>query len=65
MQTVWTPDQDRQNVGPDLDPNRLTLILFLKEFFEKGKSFRKNSAGDIYKSMKNYRACKELKEKKT
>ena len=19
------PDQDRQNVGPDLDPNRLTL----------------------------------------
>ena len=23
------PDQDRQNVGPDLD----TLIVFLKEFF--------------------------------
>ena len=27
------PDQDRQNVGPDLDPNGLTLIVFLKEFF--------------------------------
>ena len=23
------PDQDRQNVGPDLVPNRLTLIVFL------------------------------------
>ena len=23
------PDQDRQNVGPDLDPNHLTLILIL------------------------------------
>ena len=31
-----TPDQDRQNVGHDLDPNCLTLlILFLKDFFEK------------------------------
>ena len=29
------PDQDGQNVGSDLDPNRLTLMLFLKEFFEK------------------------------
>ena len=27
--------QDVQNVGPDLDPNHLTLIVFLKEFFEK------------------------------
>ena len=24
-----------QNVGPDLDPNCLTLIVFLKDFFEK------------------------------
>ena len=23
------PDQDRQNVGPDLDSNRLTLKVFL------------------------------------
>ena len=30
------PDQDRQNVGPDLDPNHLMLLmLFLKEFLEK------------------------------
>ena len=29
------PDQDRQNVGLDLDPNRLTLIVFLKEFHQK------------------------------
>ena len=29
------PDQDQQNVGPDLDPSCLTLIVFLKEFFEK------------------------------
>ena len=29
------PDQDRQNVGPDLDPNSLTLIVFLEEFFKK------------------------------
>ena len=29
------PDQARQNVGPDLDPNCLTLMVFLKEFFEK------------------------------
>ena len=30
------PDQDRQNVGPDLDPNCLALLrVFLKEFFEK------------------------------
>ena len=31
------PDQDRQDVGPDLDPNSLThtLIVFLKDFFEK------------------------------
>ena len=27
--------QARQNVGPDLDPNCLTLIVFLKEFFKK------------------------------
>ena len=25
------PDQDRHNVDPDLDPNRLTLIVFLKK----------------------------------
>ena len=29
------PDQARQNIGPDLDLNCLTLMVFLKEFFEK------------------------------
>ena len=29
------PVQTRQNVGPDLDPNCLTLMVFLKEFFKK------------------------------
>ena len=47
------PDQDRQNVGPDLD----TLIVFMKEFFEK-VNLKKNSA-DNNKSMNNYPVCKE------
>ena len=25
------PDQDQQNIGPDLDPNCLTLRYFLKK----------------------------------
>ena len=29
------PYQDRQYVGPDQDPDRSTLIGYLKEFFEK------------------------------
>ena len=29
------PDQDQQNVGPDLDPNCLTLTVFLIECFDK------------------------------
>ena len=32
---ILDPDQDGQNVHPDLDQNCDTLILFLKEFFEK------------------------------
>ena len=34
-------DQDRQNSGSDLDLTCLTLIVFLKEFFEK-VAFEKN-----------------------
>ena len=45
-------DQAQQNVGPDLDPSSLTL-LFLKEYFEK--------VMQRTKIMKNYPACKELK----
>ena len=33
-------DQDPQNVDPDLDPNHLTLIVFLKELFENFKKFQ-------------------------
>ena len=29
------PDQARQNVGPNLDPNCLTLMIFMNFFFEK------------------------------
>ena len=32
------PDQARQNVGPDQDPNCLTLMVFLKEFWIDWKS---------------------------
>ena len=32
---ILNPEQDRQNVGPDLDPNCWTLIAFRKEYFEK------------------------------
>ena len=39
------PDQARQNVGPDLDPNCLTLMVFRKEFFEE-VNFRKKSIDD-------------------
>ena len=45
------PDQDLQNVGPDLDPNRLTLGV--------SESILKRSV-DHNKSMKNYPACIEL-----
>ena len=45
------PDQDRQNVGPDLDPNCLTLMEFPKEFFEK-VDFEK--IGRRQKGMQNY-----------
>ena len=49
------PDQDRQNVGKPFD----TLIVFLKEIFEKKSvSFEKKSADN--KNMKSYQACKEL-----
>ena len=35
------PDQARQHVGPDQDPNCFTLMLFLEEFIEK-INFEKN-----------------------
>ena len=38
------PDQSRQNVGPDLDPNCLTLTIFLKVDFEKNQQTTKKHA---------------------
>ena len=52
------PDQDQQNVSPDLDPKFNTLVVFLKRFLENiyfGKSANDN------KSMKNYQASREIK----
>ena len=43
-------DQDRQNVGPDLGPYHLTLIVVLKEFFEK-VNFGKKSASENLPSI--------------
>ena len=45
-------DQDRLNVGPDLEPNCLTW----KQFFETANMILKKSADDK-KSMKNYPAA--------
>ena len=45
------------NVGPDLDPNCLTLMVFLTKFF-KNADFEKNH--QTTKSMKNYSGGKEL-----
>ena len=33
--SILNPDQACHNIRPDLDPNCLTLIVFLKEFFKK------------------------------
>ena len=38
-----------QNVGPDLDPNCLTLMVFQKEFFEKDDFEKKNSRQNALK----------------
>ena len=38
------PNQDLHSVSPDLDPNHLTLIVFLIEFFEK-VNFEKSTQG--------------------
>ena len=47
-------DQDRQNIGPDLDSN----CLALKELFVEKVNFVNKMYPDNNKSMKNYRAFK-------
>ena len=44
-------DLNRQNVRPDLNSKHLTLLVFLKDFFEEKNNWRKKSA-DGKKSMK-------------
>ena len=39
------PDQARQYVGSDLGSNCLTMVVFLKEFFQK-VNFEKKTADD-------------------
>ena len=51
------PDQATNLVGPDLDPNCLTLIAFLKKFWKKLIS-GKNQQSTI--NMQNYPEGKEL-----
>ena len=53
------PDQARKNVGPDLDPNGLTLRWYSwKKFFEK-IDFKKK---ETTKCMQNYPAGKDLNQ---
>ena len=60
-QTVWDPDQDRQHVGPDLDPNYLQksqlarkalmdITMRIKMFtgFETRKDSNQQSYIDIF-----------------
>ena len=55
------PDQDEENVGPDLYVSKPfdTCIVFLKEFLEK-VNFEKKVSRRQKKPIKNYPACNEL-----
>ena len=55
------PNQAGQNIGPDLDPNYLTLIVLLKEFFEK-VDFEKESA-DNKKKHENVKLPNRQRDK--
>ena len=48
-----------QNVGLELDPNCLLLMLFFLKYFSETVDFEIKSAADR-KIMQNYLACKEL-----
>ena len=51
MQTLKDPNQDRQNVGHDVDPNHFKLWIFMKEIFKK-LILKKKSADDNKKNWK-------------
>ena len=51
------PDQAQQNVGPDLDPDYLTLDVIPKRFFWK-VNFQKKKKKKKSKSTEDKKACK-------
>ena len=55
------PDQDNQYIWPDLDPNCLTLMVFLTEFLEKVNVEKKSATNKIF--MKNYPAGSTVLQK--
>ena len=63
-------NQARQNVRPDLEPNRLTVMVFLKESFgEKNKQTTKKNAKlpsrqRVKLSNLNFNACHRILAKK-
>ena len=54
------PDQARQDIGPDLEPNCLTLLWYSWKIVLKKVNLKKKNP-QMTKSMQNYPACKELK----
>ena len=55
------PHQAQQNVGPDLDPNSLTLRWYFCRNFSKRKSLKKINRQ--WKNVQNFPVGKELKFK--
>ena len=53
------PDQDQQNVSPDLDPNYLNSDSVPERIFFNKLILKKSAENN--KSTKNYSACKELR----
>ena len=60
--TSLDQNQDPHTVGSDLDPNRLTLIVLLKDFFEK--VYFEKSRQITTKVLKNTPACRVKYEKR-
>ena len=54
------PGQDWQNVGPDLDQNCLTLMAFLKEFFEKDDFTKIKRQQNAWFFLSSMQSLKEL-----
>ena len=57
------PDQAGQYIRPDLDPNCLTLIVYIQVFFFEKKMKKKNKKKNqqmTKKILKEFSQCKEL-----